>query len=263
MPRHGARTSGWPTVPALPDFQRAFLRDLLAEPDAAPASRGFEVYRANCVGNFRDALASAFPLLAALLGADGFARLARDYQRARPSRAGNLFAIGARLPEFLYADPLRPAALAAVARVEWAMQECLVAPDADMRFDEAALARLPAEQHGELRFNLHPAARLCMTGWPVMEWWRSLQASAPPGPADLQAARAGVEHLLVRRAEDGMELHRLRAADYALLSSFGRGETLQGALAAALAVDPAFDVAARMRAWAGERLLRPLLPAEG
>lgn len=252
----------WPLpVPALPELQRAFLHGLLAEraDDAgAAAPRGFDVYRRNCLGNFRDALASAFPLLAALLGEGPFARLARDYQRVHPSRAGNLYATGQELPRFLRNDSRRPPVLAEVAGLEWVIQECLVAADEDMLFDEVALARLPSEEYGNLLFQLHPAARPCTTEWPLMDWWRRLQEAVPPDPRDLAEAEPAREHLLVRRGAGGIELHRLSAPDHALLAAFRRGEPLDAALDSALVLDAEYDIAARLRTWVGERILRPL-----
>lgn len=226
----------------LAQLQRQFVRALLYRDSPGLASRirtggpGAErrlgIYRTNARENFALALEAAFPLLLRCLGPEEFRQLSWSYQRACPSTAGNLFHVGRRLPEFL-AGHLRGAGdeyLIDVARLEWAVQEALVAADGDEALDLAALAAVPAERQGDIRFHLHPSVRLLRTDYAVFALWEAVQAGQPVTPAGREP-----ECLLVLRRAAGVELQRLPATDLAWLESLGDGAPL----AAAASVLPA------------------------
>lgn len=229
MPRDEPAAAAGP----LAELQHQFVREILyrdaaglasrIRSDGLSAERRLGIYRTNTRENFALALEAAYPLLIRCLGPEEFRQLAWSYQRACPSTAGNLFHAGRRLPEFL-AGHLRggsDAYLIDVARLEWQVQEALVAADGDEALDLAALAAVPAERQGDIRFGLHPSVRLLRTEYAVFALWEALQA----GQA-VMAARAGPECLLVLRRAAGVELQRLPAADLAWLESLQAGATL-------------------------------------
>ncbi len=226
-------------MPALREVQAAVLDVVLRRTDPAthglallPADarldRRLGVYRTNARENFAAALAAAFPLLERELGAARLRGLAADYQDAHPSPSGNLFDIGRQLPAFLGAQtgggPQEY--LGDIARLEWAVQEAMVAADCADRFDPAALAAVPAAAHEALSFRLHPTVRLLATAWPVFARWQALHTAPAGTPLEQELPRRSTEHLLVRRTAGGIELQRLAAADHDLLAAIAGGSPL-------------------------------------
>ena len=224
---------------SLRDLQRQFVREVLYRdaPELRPrivtnglgAERRLAIYRTNARETFALALEAAFPLLLACMGGEEFRRLAWTYQRAHPSPAGNLFHIGARLPGYLaeHVGGTDDQYLIDVARLEWAVQESLVAADSDTGLDLAALAAVPAERQGELRFLLHPSVRLLRTEHSVFALWETRQAR------ETQQARQPVaralqvpECLLVRRLASGIQLQRLSRLDLLWLEVVHGGGSL-------------------------------------
>ncbi|MDP2324453.1 MAG: DNA-binding domain-containing protein [Gammaproteobacteria bacterium] len=226
-------------VSALQELQRQFVREVLYRDSAGllpcilakgfTADRRLAIYRNNARENFGQALKAAFPLLLACMGGDEFRKLAWSYQRACPSPSGNLFHLGERLPRFLaeHLSGTMDEHLIDVARVEWAVQESLVAADSDTAVDLAALAEVPAAHQPNLRFNAHPSVRLLGTRYGVFHCWEALQAGQPPA----QPVSAP-ENILVRRLADGVQLQRLEPLDLAWLEALLAGATLSGSATA-------------------------------
>jgi hypothetical protein len=259
-------------VPALRELQLAFAAAVLRRDDAPDAAlhpagesraRRLGVYRVNARENFAAALESAYPALRAQMGVEEFRSLAWSYQQRHPSPAGNLFEVGRQLPGFL------GGALAgtererwhALARLEWAVQEAMVAADAHTRFDGAQLAAVPASAHAALRFRLHPSVRIVRTAHAVFDDWQAVHERGAPDGA---GAATGPERILVRRAADGVELFRLDELDCRCLECLLAGGSLGEMTDAALALEPAPDVAAVLARWARRGVVVGLvLPGAG
>lgn len=217
---------------ALKDLQQQFVREVLYRDgaelrasilDRSPGTeRRIGIYRTNARENFALALEAAFPLLVRCVGPEEFRRLAWSYQRACPSPAGNLFHVGRRLPAFL-ADHLPGTGdeyQTDVARLEWQIQESLVAGDDDAVLDLAALAAVPVERQAQIHFRMHPSARLLQTEFGVFALWEALQAGQALPPV-----RREPECLLILRRATGVELQRLPDADFAWLETLRAGAT--------------------------------------
>jgi len=217
---------------ALRDLQQQFVREVLYRDAAALRSRILDgapgvdrrlgIYRTNARENFVLALEAAFPLLLRCVGPDEFRRLAWTYQRACPSPAGNLFHVGRRLPAFLV-DHLPGTGdeyQIDVAKLEWQIQESLVAGDDDAVLDLAALAAVPVVRQAGIHFRLHPSVRLLRTDHGVFALWEALQAGQPLPPA-----RREPECLLILRRATGVELQRLPGTDLAWLEALQAGAT--------------------------------------
>jgi len=132
-------------------------------------SAGVEVYRNNQRANRRAALASAYPSILALVGADFFTELAHHYIATHPSPAANLHLDGAALPVFVrhYAPVADLPYLEDVARLDWALHHAHQAPDIPP-LDPLLLAKLDQQQFGALRLKLHPALSLVSSReWPI------------------------------------------------------------------------------------------------
>lgn len=247
-------------MPTLRELQRSFAAALHEGAEAAllPLLRagsldGCErigVYRHQLRQGFCRALALEFPVIERLVGSAYFARLAADFQRSHPSRTGDLHHIGAPFAAFLAARLGGGAYdyLAHVARLEWAVQECLRAPDAGP-FDPRALRGLPARCYAQLRFALHPACRVLNSPYPIVAIWRANHRAAEP--VEIIALNDGPARVLVQRSAGGIELHEFGAAEFALLEKIAQDCCLGAALEAAQQVEMNFDPGPLLRSAVG------------
>lgn len=174
---------------ALVETQRAFLAALLG-PDGAivraladgprnDATTLLAIYQDAYGLRLVEALGQDFPALAALLGADGFDRMARAYLEANPSRSFTVRELGRSLPSYLAATPpfRDDRATVETARFEWALREV---------FDEAAVdtldfetvAATPPEAWPGLRFWPVIALRRLSVGADVPSFWSAVDAGA-------------------------------------------------------------------------------------
>jgi hypothetical protein len=242
---------------SLRELQQRFVTGLLSEDCAPvlpllgehglPAAERFNIYRNNCRVGFHDVLATGYPVLRRLTGAQYFRQLAREYQREHPSPSGNLFHAGAKLPEYLaqrfggsefdyFSD---------VAALEWTCQQVLVAPDGGS-IDVARLGAVSPSDYPRLHFLPDPALRLVSSRYPVVTIWEEHQGEREPGTIDLAA---GSEHAAVQRRGEGVVIYRLPPAEYACLAAFIAGRPLGSAMTAALDIDPGFDLRGALRRW--------------
>jgi hypothetical protein len=245
-------------MPSLRELQQRFVGDLLTEDGAAllpwigddgvPAAERLAIYRGNCREGFLAALAAGYPVLQRLTGADYFRQLAREYQREFPSPSGNLFHAGAKLAAFLERRFAGTAYeyFSHVARVEWACQEVLAAPD-HAALDYNRLAGVSPADHARLRFELDPATRLVRSVYPVVRIWEAHQDAREPEAMDIGA---GGEQGLVQRRGGSVSIYRLSPADYACLAALAGGRPLSDALEDAAGIDGEFDLAVALRRWA-------------
>jgi hypothetical protein len=238
---------------SLPEQQRVLLDALLGRSDARaaaqllrqgpglPAARRLQVYRHNLQGSLCGALAAVYPVVARLVGAAFFDKLACRYGDAHPARSGNLQDCGGGFAAFVAATPTGLPYLADVAKLEWAYHE--VWHEADpLAFDHAALAALPAALRPHLRLQLQAATRFIASSYPVLRIWQLNQPDANDDTA-LSLAEGGVSLLVARQGFD-VEFRLLAPAEALWLQSLHAGASLARASAAALDVDAAFDLPA-------------------
>jgi hypothetical protein len=213
---------------ALARLQQDFLGDIFG--DGAPARPGLEIYRRNVFSNLHGALASTYPAVRRLVGGAFFREAAERFARAHASASGDLHLFGAEFAAFLADYPFARELpwLADVARLEWACHESFHAAEAPA-FDAAALAAVPAERHGEIRFRIHPAVRLVASAHPVLSIWEANQPERDGTPDVL----AGTEQGIVRREDSVVRVERLSPAEWRFVAALARGATLEAALDAA------------------------------
>jgi len=266
-----------PPSPTLPNLQAAVMDAILGGSfeQAAPwltdaALPALSVHRTNAECSFADALRSSFPALFRLVGEDYFRQTAREFQRLHPSGSGDLTHAGAGFPDYLATllDDGDYRCLADVARLEWLIQETLLAPD-HARLDLEALARVAPEDYGAVRFVLHPALRLFESPFPALKIWeeniggRGAGGSGDgrdggdgdgPGRGAAQPALirldAGADRLAVMRRRGQLEFMRLREGELALLKALAGGATFADAIASGEA-DAAFDASAALQRMVG------------
>lgn len=237
----------------LRDTQLAIATSLLLDDDAAvaqiragklSATRRLEIYRHNVYTNLRGALKDIYPVILAIVGEAFFHHAADQFVAAHPSRSGDLNQFGGEWAAFLgsYAHAAELAYLPDVARLEWAWHRAFHAGDA-ARFDVARLAALPADEHANLRFRLHPTAQLLTSIFPVMRIW---EVNQPTFTGEIAVDwDQPPDRLLIRRdIADGASvlIERISAAAYAFLLALAQQATLETAAATALNVDAEFNL---------------------
>lgn len=229
--------------------QRRLLDALLAWPagDAAkiiaahaqdPGARGLKVYQANGHALAQSALQSAYPVVAQLIGDEGFADLARALWHARPPTRGDVACWGDGLAEFLQTsaqlqdEPYLPD----VARVEWALHTCAGAPDAQP--DVTTLALLTTHEPEHLQLRLAPGCAVVRSHWPVA----SIVGAHLEGVPSMQEAGAQLRR---GEAQDAV-VWRVGLRPSARQALAGEADVLQalldgGSLAQALNAAPELD----------------------
>jgi hypothetical protein len=225
---------------ALLDPARAVPEGLLA-PDGSPAGRRFSIYRNNVAVSLTEALATAFPVLAKLLGEANFRGLAGLFLRAHPPDSPLLMFYGAEMPGFLAALPqlAHLPYLPDVARLELALRESYHAADAET-LGPQAFAALPPERLLAVRPRLHPAVRLVASPWPIHAIWARNMLPDAPKPAP------GAETVLITRPDfDPVQTLLPDGAD-ALVRALTEGATLGAAIEAGGADFDATDTLARL-----------------
>jgi hypothetical protein len=232
---------------ALRDLQTRFTDALFGGADVPDVDvpERLDIYRNNLREGFIKALAITFPVIEQLVGTEYFRRLALDFLAAYPSRAGNLQHIGAPFARFLRERfaVTEYAYFEDIAALEWAHERVLIAADAQP-ITAAGLAGVNPLDYEDLRFDLHPATALVRSSFPIIRIWRANQPGATEEPIDLAA---GGDNVLVLRAGEWIEFHRLPAGDFAALEALAAGASLGTALEAAQAADASFDLGAALR----------------
>ena len=241
---------------SLERLQAEFSAALL-EPAASPALSGallggaagerLALYRGNIATACQHALALAYPVVRALVGAVFFAELAIDYARQHPSVSGDLNRFGASLAAFVATSPQAQTLpyLSDVAVLEWAVHLARHAADTE-RLSGDRIAALRSEQLLGARFELHPSCSWRTSPYPIAGIWLAHQAqSTEPLPHSLALA----ECALIVRPRWQVQVLRSSVAELAALDALRNGGNMQSAIAAALHVDRSFDFAQTIVRW--------------
>ena len=247
-------------MPSLHELQRAFSAAAVFGDTAAVASLGIvagglrpdariDIYRDNVLGNYRKALAATYPVIKRLVGAPFFDAASDNFVRGCPSTRGDINRYGANFAEFLraYAPARDLRYLPDVARLEWAVDQANIARDATT-FDLAALANVPPELHGELRFSLHPSAQLIVSTFPILHIWQSNQP-ATDGDEHIDLDEGGDTLLVLRRPPSvgGIVIERIPPPQHLLLAQLAAGRPLGETANSCAAKFPEFDLAAALQ----------------
>lgn len=251
--------------------QQALLGALLAHPGAQPAndalqrlqglvlepsSRGLAAYRANGHALAERALHAAYPVVAALVGGDSFAALARSFWHRHPPQRGDLACWGGDLPGFLADDPQLADVpyLADVARVEWALHRAAGAADADA--DPASYALLTEHEPDDLTLTLAPGTTVIHSPWPAASLVNAHLRGAPTlSEVATRLRDRAAERALVWRQALRPLVQPCEAGEAALLDALLRRQGLMTGLDAALALDAGFDFSAWLARAVGDGLV--------
>jgi len=242
-------------MPTLRELQRVVAHGLIAHDDAAaahviadglaPAAR-LAIYRNTVIASLTNALRLSYPAVYRLVGAAFFESAAQLFLAAHSPRGACLDDYDAGFADFL-AD-FAPAAsvryLAGVARLDWAVNRALHAPDAD-RLDPARLVAVAAADEPYVHFVPHPSVGLVHAEHPVDAIWRAVLAQDEAAMAAIDLDEGPV-FLLVRRTADGPAIARLASAAWRFTASLCAGQSLQDAIATAGDVDAATLLASHL-----------------
>lgn len=209
---------------------RAFLLDEtepllpLVVSGTIPAAARVAVYQNNARELFRKTLASSYPVIERLVGEACFRSLARKYMREQPSQSGDLQHFGRGFAAFLHDEYAATefAYLPDVARLEWAVEEVLLAPQPGRALELSSLDTVPAEQHANIAFELGESVRLVGSRYPVFDIWRANQAGAESA-VDLAT---GAQHVVVRRNGVHADIEPMEPAAFELAAALSRGAVL-------------------------------------
>jgi hypothetical protein len=214
--------------------------------DGIAAGPRLAIYRHHVFTSLTAALESTYPVVVRLVDPRFFRFAADRYTRTHPPSSPCLFEYGATLGEFLAGfAPSQPLAyLPDVARLEWAMNVALHAPDA-APIERVALSRSP-------RIALHPSVTLLQSPWPIDAIWRANQAGVTHDRVDLNA---GGVRLQVWRSGDEVVFRPLLPTEFVLRDAIMRTGSLEAAAGQALTVDAGTDLAAHIGELLAEEVL--------
>lgn len=235
---------------ALRDLQAAFAAHLaggeggdlarVVRSDRIAADARLAIHRRQLRQSLTAALATTFPTVQALVGADFFTRLARDFIAQSLPGQPVLAEYGAALPSFVagYAPARGVPYLEDIARLDWALNVAFhVAPE--YRLTIADLAAVGFERLPSHGFALPAGACLIGSPYPIARIWKISQPGAGEGNLDLDE---GDCRLVVLPGTPTSFFASLSGGEGALLAALASGRTLEEAAAIALVADPTFDL---------------------
>ncbi len=222
----------------------------------APEAR-LRIYRNHAFATLGAVLEGAFPVVCRLVDKRFFAYAAHEYIREHPPHSRCLVEYGAEFADFLAGfEPCKDLPyLADVARFEWALNEAATMRDAPA-LPEEALAPVPLEKASSLTMSLQPSVGYFASVWPIDAIWQANQQKGVP-MVDLGS---GVSCIEIRRAGETATWQRLDPAAFAFRAALADGLALAAAAEAAVAKDPAFELAAALDPIFAEGLVIGLYP---
>ncbi|HUH83780.1 MAG TPA: DNA-binding domain-containing protein [Stellaceae bacterium] len=227
-------------MPTLLEVQRAMRQSVVEGADAAilgvvmgddlRAAERLRVYRGNSASALVEALRLSYPAIDKLVGAECFTGCARRFIALSPPRTPWLYAYGGEFGGFLASLPSLASLsyLEDVARLEWAINAALHAPDHD-GLDATALRALAAADPDVVRLERHPGLGLLRVDSPADVIWRAVLEDDDATLARLDPAE-GPHWLLVERDDAGLRVGRLTEAAWRFTAALFAGKTIAAAL---------------------------------
>lgn len=215
--------------------------------------RGLRAYRSNGHALAQRVLAAAYPVVAALMGEEGFDGLSRHFWQNAPPARGDMAQWGEAFAAFIESlDELvrEEPYLGDVARVEWALH--IAATVADGQPDLGSLGLLQAIDPAALTLQLSPGASALPSMFPVV----SIVLAHAGETLSLQEAGERLrdqvaETALVWRQGLKPALRQAQSGEAPFIAELLQGHSLASALSAA----PGFD----FTAWLGPAVHTGLL----
>lgn len=223
-----------------------------------PIDRRFAVHRNNMLSSLVSGLARRFPVTRRLLGDEAFRALACRYVSETPPRSPILLHYGETFADVIAAWATSGLAhVADVTRLEMARGRAYHAADADP-VTAVEFERLRPDHLDRICIELHPSVSLVSSSVPIVSIWEAHRIDAPAGRVEPWVP----ESALIARPFAEVEVWRLPAGGPAFFGCLGRGRSMGEALAAGLAAEPAFDLAANLILLVKSHSVVRLFPAE-
>lgn len=238
-------------MPTLLEVQQSVRRSLFGGGAAVPglgasALGRLSIYRNTCRSALLNALRLSFPAVRQLVGEEFFEGAAQCFIDEGPGgipESAWLYEYGTEIAAFLESFP--PAAelpyLGDVARLEWAVNRALHAPDAE-RLGVACLVSLIGGR-ADARLIPHASIGLLSLRYPADTIWRAVLGEDDAALAAVNLS-AGPVRLLIERDEAGVQVQRLHETAWTLAKRLCAGLPLCEALDSIPPVAGSCDAAA-------------------
>jgi len=231
--------------PSLREIQQAFASSIFGDGGAASEllethERRFKVYRTSVLENYRQALASIFPVTSRLVGEQFFSQAATQFAHKNESTSGDLNEYGDAFPAFL--EAYRPARdleyLPDVARLEWRWHETFHASD-QPALDLEKLATVRPDDYGRIIFDLQAGYRSLQTPYPVDRIWQVNQ----PEHADPELVHLDSEPrwLVIYRFDFEVRIANVSRGVHALTEALAKSLKLSDAMQSAVETESDLD----------------------
>ena len=227
-------------APTLLELQRAVRQDLLGPADGAaseyvvtdglPPQARLAIYRNTANSTLLRVLQLTYPAVQSLVGSEFFEGAARRFIEQCPPSSAHLDSYGEAFPDFLAQMP-EAASLAYLpdtARLEWAVNQVLHAPDAKP-LDLRRLEELDEVDIQAVRFLPSPAVRVVESCFPVDAIWRAVLSR---DDSALVAINLDVDPvwLYVHRGASGVAVDRISEEQCRFAAALLAGRLLHDAL---------------------------------
>ncbi len=241
------------------DFVAALFDARLAASVASAWSGGelvverLALHRGNLFAAWKKSLTNAFPVIHAIVGAEFFNSLAREYGHAHPSKCGDLHRFGHKFAKFI-GDHERTQSLpylSDIAALEWSIHRAYYAADVTP-LSPAHLAALSPNDLLAIRFSLQPACAWVSSEYPIASIWLGHQQRAPAGLPNRLDQK---EHALVYRSNWQTHVITSSSSEIAALAQLRAGENVETAIRSALNAEPGYDLSKALMRWLDLSLL--------
>jgi hypothetical protein len=223
--------------------------------DAPTALQRLQLHRHHVTRSVGAALAATFPTVAAVVGQEFFALLARGFGVGTALEDPVLSRYGEHFPQFVAAAQAMHGLpyLADVARLDWALNVAFHA-GLEPRLSAADLAGRPQDSLLSLSARLPAGSSLIESAYPLDLIWQASQPSSSVGKVDLAA---GPTCLVVFRRSEDAAFAVLAPSEAAFIERLRRGDRLATAVRYVTQVEEDFDLAATLGRVLGLGLLAP------
>lgn len=197
--------------------------------------RGLQAYRSNGHALAQRVLSAAYPVLAQLMGTEGFDALSRHFWQSHPPVRGDMAQWGAgfadfieTLAELMHEEPY----LADVARLEWALHT--VATQADGQAEIPSFTLLESREPSDTALVLSPGVQCLPSAFPVVSIVQSHLMGSPTLEEAGERLRAQVaETALVWRYGLKPSLRQAMAGEAVFIAALQENRSLADSLSAA------------------------------
>ena len=222
----------------LREWQDTFAARLSGE--AGAGDRRIAIHRHHVASSLAKVLASTFPTVQALVGADFFRQLAQAFVARELPTQPVLSEYGASFADFVasYAPAAGLPYLPDMARLDWALNVAFHS-SRGAHLAAADLAALPPDRLAASSFVLAPGSALIRSDFPIDLVWAASQPGAPDDKVDIGQ---GPARLLVLRRSDDAGFLVLGEGEAAFVHRLGAGLSLEVAAGAAFAADSVFEL---------------------